>query len=651
MPAMMLPLGDLLKIVRDLLFEGGIGTSLRWLLKGSPLFLRVTALTFFALSLVLGSIVLLDVTQTNRIMMDALSAPVEANPHPSNAIVALLLASVLTPSGQDDNAADTKHPRTSPQPSIPFRAELTKIENTLVKDTGSKTLLQLEIINAGKDKSPPLSEAIVSDRQTGFLFIPGTHLPSVATDNVTSFLQSDKNNPSVAKDIALAQNTASVLCGELTSNYGKQEAGVAFEGEVPNINKYYQQAYLIFRSGVARLCESSVDTNWEEQRHYYENKFSPDTDLHDRPYFEPTVRTKYSNYFYQTNPYIDLGGNSLVRTFCHYIPVQLLNGIKKSYRTDAVICFDFKLDTELAPAIRSQISRFGGTATLLKCEAEDCIIDKDGPPASQLFSSRAMGWLYPAAELSATDLADISLLYKESKKQQSTFFGDIKTLAGRKSGILRFTVPNGGNKLLAIKLDLNSYQAWRTLWLSLAAGSIAVTGLLIVLILADYGLKFKEQERAFTAVDTIMSDVPAPYARLDEEGKFLKVNDAFAKLMGYDTAAEATSELSKYKYEQFLFDEASKDLYKAIKKERRDGKPYRSYSVQLWTGRTPGRLPVKWLKVHGSDVPTPHTSRRKPGQSFGILLETDPPKMLIVMDSKEGRELINKTIREIKEAS
>jgi PAS domain S-box-containing protein len=174
------------------------------------------------------------------------------------------------------------------------------------------------------------------------------------------------------------------------------------------------------------------------------------------------------------------------------------------------------------------------------------------------------------------------------------------------------------------------------LWLSLAAACLAITGILALLILADYGLKLREQERAFAVVDSIMSDVPAPYARLDEDGKFLRVNDAFALLMGYQSAARGSAELKQYKYEDFLYDEASKEIFHTIKQERREGKPYRSYSIQVWTGGKPGVGQVKWLKVHGGDVPTPHTARKKPGQSFGILLPIDAPRPVAVLEQRSS---------------
>jgi PAS domain-containing protein len=204
------------------------------------------------------------------------------------------------------------------------------------------------------------------------------------------------------------------------------------------------------------------------------------------------------------------------------------------------------------------------------------------------------------------------------------------------------TVPNQINQFVAVKLDLASYQWWRLFWLSLEAMSLAATVLMVIFIFADYGLKLKEQERAFAAVDTIMSDVPAPYARVDVDGKFIKINDAFGRLMGYGSANEAFAALRTLTYEDFLVDEASEAEYQKIKEERRDGMPYRSYLVQLWVGGGPGKGPTTWVRVHGGDVPTPHAARNKPGQSFGILLKTDPPKPKAVKDDKLDEEIVDR---------
>jgi PAS domain-containing protein len=500
----------------------------------------------------------------------------------------------------------------------------------------------LEFLGSQTRTSNHLSHGILSDSGNGFLFVPGVTLPSAGDNDITAFIQTEKFNPSILEDIQFSQAAASALCGTLTGKYADRDAGAVFtpETQPTEIDGRYRQSYLIFRSGISRLCESSIGSGFKSQRAYYENKFTSNTLLQTRPYFEPTVDNV--DFFHSTQPYIDLGGNGVVQTFCHYIPAKrTYPGKGHVYKTDAVVCFDFALKIDIRKAIASQISSFGGAVAEYECANGVCRISNRAEGDAG-FDGRFMRVFFPAAEFSSEEEDEISRRYQNSQKhgQESAFFGDITVLnAAAKAGLVEFLLPRGNTQVVAVKFDLNSYEQMRTLWLSLAAACVAITFILAVLILADYGFKFKEQERAFSVVDSVMSDVPAPYARLDEDGKFLKVNDYFAKLMGYASADEGTVQLRDYKYEDFLADDASKEEFKRVKQERREGKPYRSYVIQLWTGRTPGRPPVRWIKVHGGDVPTPHTSRKKPGQSFGILLPTDAPKPIVVMDPRVSGDL------------
>jgi PAS domain-containing protein len=625
---------QILLFLKDLFFKEGLRDSLRWLLSGSPLVLRLTTLGFLIVSVILSGIVFSDISETNRVMFQALSSPVESMPHPNSAIEALLLASVLPKRGQSDSAGRQTQ-GTKPKATTEFSDDLRSLQTALVPTDkpGDKP----ELMNAETGKLPELSDAILSDRHEGFLFVPGAILPALTDYDVDKVLD-DKNNVSVAEDIAASQVAAPIVCGTMRERYkGYDNSPTIFTkgADSDAITPRYVQSYLIFRSGVTRLCETSVETGWKEQRAYYANKFTPRTLLQTRFYFEPSVQDKQ---LFSTGPYIDLGGNGVVETFCHYVPVgeKNQNGATVQ-RTDAVLCFDFSLAINLRAEIQSEVSRFGGTATDFVCKDNSCMRDPTQPVAPWPFAARAMSFFFPPSQLDTSDETEISDRFAAAKNHadEAVFFGDVTTLdGGVNPGIVKFTVPMGGTQILAIKIDVNGYQNWRIISLASTAACIAVTMILALLILADYGLKFREQERAFAAVDSIMSDVPSPYARLDEDGKFLKVNDAFAQLLGYRSAAEGTAELRRYKYEEFLYDDVSKEEFRAIKLERREGKPYRSYTVQFWTGGRPGVPPVRWLKVHGGDVPAPHTARKKPGQSFGILIPVEAPKPIAVIDQR-----------------
>lgn len=634
--------------IKKLLFREGMREAIIWLFRGSPLTLRVATLGFLVLSLLLGIVVWSNVVKTDEIVRRALSSPIESTLHPSSALEALLLASIL-PEPDEAPLAVPSGPQYVVTDS--FKGELKSMEEIL---TGSAESSQpsaqedpfvAESISPANGTQADLSQLVLSDRRSGFLFIPGAIFPSNSGSDVTGVLVANRENYSIFQDIKLSKKVSGLLCGDLTKGYGvfdkDRPVSVFGPGTTPAaIANKYAQAYLIFRSGVTRLCESSKRTEWQEQRMYYANKFTTNTLLQRRPYFEPTVRNAGSTFFYATEPYIDLGGNGAVKTFCHYLPVSKKDqATRNTYKTDTVICFDFPLSTDLQKEIRSQLSWFGGIATEFSCENAQCtsVAGESGLPHA--FSSMFLRVFFPATEFTSREINDINTLYQGSRSfsGESAFFGDVTNLnVDKKPGIIEFILPLGGTHVLAVKVDIRSFEWWRTLWISLTAVSVALTFILAVLILADYGLKFKEQERAFAAVDTVMSDVPSPYARLDEDGKFLKVNDAFANLQGYRSAAEATPELKKYEYMDFLYDQASKDEYLAVRKERLEKKTYRSYLVQLWTGGQPGKGLPKWIRVHGWNVPTPHTPRNKLGESFGILIPTTGPGTLTVLDSKSS---------------
>jgi PAS domain-containing protein len=384
-----------------------------------------------------------------------------------------------------------------------------------------------------------------------------------------------------------------------------------------------------------RVCETKQNspTDWVSQRGYYIDKFSPDTRLEQKPYFQQTLNS--SNGYYLTGPYIDLGGNGVIRTYCKHLQTKTHNPKDKDTSRDepedAVLCLDFPLTTPIGDSVASAVARFGGAAARAQCDGLNCTV-RDGPVGEPSFAEKFKALFYPSAKVNYDDSRDLSgrLAAAANQHQQANLTGQVTMLPSpSKPGLIRLAVPTEPGQILLVKIDLAAYQWWRSFWLSLAAGSAATTVLLFLLMFADYGLKVKEQERAFNAVDTIMSDVPAPYARVGEDGRFIKCNTAFANLLGYDSVEHAMPQLRNHLYEDYL-DREGKEIYNAVKEERREGKEYRSYLVKLYTGGGPGLGPLVSVRVHGGDVPTPLLARKQPGQSFGIILRTEEPKPVAV---------------------
>jgi PAS domain-containing protein len=637
------------EFLKSLIPEGGPSAIREWLFKGSPFVLRLFAIFFLLLGVLFGFVVWQDISATNEVVMRALRSPLEATPHPDTAIEAVLLASVLKTSTTvgGENSDLSAISQETPTISDEFKKDLDKIQiqlDSLVTSASSTTPQQTPPPPPPKEitldvlpgTGEGLTEKIVTDEKPGFLFIPGRLVPDgPVPDQRSQISLKQEASPSLFSDIVLSQKLSKTLCGDLSSKYSSEVSQnvPVFAKNPSNVIGQFKQAYIIFASGVGRLCETKqVPPEWTQQRDYYSDKLPSSTFLPERPYFGETVRNKAGSAEYWNSPYIDLGGNGVIQTFCRYLHAGA---------QDVVLCFDFPLSEGLETAVRTQVARFGGSVTKFLCNNKVCSLQQGEPALSTWLASI----LHPANRLTEEEIHQINEKFRLASRNQ--FFGKVSVLNNRlKTDVDVLLVPTGeNNEILAIKLDLASYQWWRSFWLLLAVGSWAGFLLAATLIFVDYALKFREQERAFNAVDTVMSDVPAPYARVDNDGKFVKVNDAFGKLVGFSTAAEALPELRNYRYEEFLADDDSTREYAAIKQERLDGMPYRSYLVRLWTGRRPGIGPVVYVKVHGGDVPTPHAARDKPGQSFGILLRTEAPRPIAVMGAHDQADI------EITEAS
>ena len=368
----------------------------------------------------------------------------------------------------------------------------------------------------------------------------------------------------------------------------------------------------------------------------YTPQFSATTLLEDQKYFANTVKdtnikgsyvdsqVPLTQFLHPTQLYVDRGGNGIVETFCRYFPLAADASDVSLKPTDAILCLDFPIKDSVTDLIQARIVRLGGTTVPVSCdETKGCSRDSSQPVRTTT-AVRVMSWLFPSPDIAAADVNKLTQEFSStSKGDRQEMTGQIKVrYPDLPSGdpALFFTIPLGGARLLAGKLDLVAYQQWSSLYNAIFAVAVVVTLVLIMMMFASYGATLQEQARAFHAVDIVMGDVPAPYARVGEDGRFARVNHSFARELGYKTATEALVHLKDKLYEDYLADEESKGTYARIKRDRREGGRYRSYRVNLWCGRIPGEEPIKGFEVHGWNVPSPVTSRNHPGASFGILL-------------------------------
>ena len=657
----------------------GLRPTLWWLFRGSPLYLRLLALILVVVSFCLGSIVWLNLSDTNNILVSALVSPWENAQHAHTGIASFLLSSIVEEQPGPDSPIVTSN----------FLDLVGTIETRLAKSTIPKAGLPpvtVEVIKSPSNGNNAGTQLFLSDKSNGFLFVPGiilthpqileTKLDQGGSDEPTVSLTQDEE-PRLFDDIAISQAVSSQVCGDLQrlNETSTVETTIFVRDHPPNfLTSHFSQAYLIFGSGVTRLCEGS-DPGWDKQRKYYKEQFTASTLLEDRPYFAetladgniarvletPSAPKNFSEVFHRTEPYIDLGGNGVVETFCRRMPIKVMLDEDKSskkptgskalseisrarypYTSDAIFCLDFRLKNNIQNTLLTKIRRFGGFSGEFTCdESRGCVPDPQQSSVNNVpMKYRVLALFFPPLDFDGDDTQNLSNKFKSlaAKNEQSQMTGRISVgYSGTTAGPVIFTVPLGSSRILAGKLDLHRYQELSSWWGSLFAIFAAAAVIMLVVILADYGLKFREQERAFEAVDTVMRDVPTPYARLDTDGKFLKVNDALAKQLGFTSAQAAMPVLRNQAYQDFIIDDDVK-VYTDIRAERKNGKPYRSYTIRMWAGGEPGKPPITRFEVHGWDIPTPRISKNKLGQSFGILLPAGTPKVVSIGEVQEAEK-------------
>ena len=126
-----------------------------------------------------------------------------------------------------------------------------------------------------------------------------------------------------------------------------------------------------------------------------------------------------------------------------------------------------------------------------------------------------------------------------------------------------------------------------------------------------------EQRKAFDAVAQVMFAVPVPYCRGDiSSGLLIDFNEAFARLLGYNSLVEAKKELSNKTFMDLIATDEGRQKYSAIREARKRDNPVGDYSLSLRKVSDD----VVWVRVYGAVVPTPEGPGGQFQQTFGILV-------------------------------
>lgn len=473
---------------------------------------------------------------------------------------------------------------------------------------------------------------ITNEGGEGFLFIPAMLIGisnSLVVSDEQIISEAMRDDSVLKKNILVSQNIAPHLKGLLDIEVLGLKQSVIQSEPV--------QSYYLTAAGVIRLNEAGV----ADQRKHYLRQFGPTTFFPDRPYFWKTVNEqapgdtrktsigtiapetsgsyKVDEIFMRTQPYIDLGGNGVV--------VTLSRGIKEEGVVKSGLFLDFSLGSKAKDLIKEKIERLGGFAEetywrVTTTEHQDRSVTHN---VERITDSTTVPLPDGQENLLKTRIEN-----HVNDGTSSEIFGTLVVLDDSVPGQVVFTIPVGPSTtqgppsqsnpsfgLLYCKLDLDGFQ-WRV---SVKAAIIAVSFMLfvssIILLVVDYVRRLQEQEKAFQSVGRVMSKAPVAYCRLDERDKFIEMNQAFAKLLGYTSLSMAQESLiNKRTFESLLVDSKSRKQYNEIREKRRNRRETDPYSVQIR-----GEGDVIEVEVHGASVPMPKSHPKAIPQTFGILVE------------------------------
>jgi hypothetical protein len=441
------------------------------------------------------------------------------------------------------------------------------------------------------------------DSKHGFLFVPTIMLPLPRDEGISDeeIKRVAQNDPEIHASAAVAQ----AIC--------EFQYVPAFDSRAgsPDLSVKPVQAYLITRKGLIRICQSNV----RQELTYYRQQFPSFTYFPSRSaYFWKTINSDSPadqagipvQQFFQnvTKPYVDLGGNGIVVTMSRRVTAPGL--------TASGIFLDFSVAPIASKSIVEKIQHLSGSAHRVICTNEE------------------PRWIC-TDEVTGIEDQSLSSEVQNDAENTSEFFGKIQVIKNH-SGVVKFTIPigppiselkNKAGKISSIErhvvMSCVINLAWLR-WSNFLKAIMAGGGLLLFLffvgaLIADVGMKLKEQEKAFQMVGQLMAKAPIAYTRLDENHDIIDMNEAFARLLGFQTVEQCRNAIKGFK--ELLADEQSRTTYEEFEKIR----PPRGYELHL---RKPGQEEPISVQVFGADVPMPPATLGASRPTFGIIIPTIP---------------------------
>jgi PAS domain-containing protein len=462
------------------------------------------------------------------------------------------------------------------------------------------------------DSSPSWKKAVTNsdkEMETNFLMVPAISLRRV---NPVYDPKTKTNRVTLAYESLNNENLKDVL---------KYNPEVVFDLQVPlAIEQHFKtldqipiqslfpvQTYFISESGVIFLQASSG----KAKPMSYSQKFPRYTLFMDRTYFwgaiDPKAEPKSENgpFDYKTGPYIDLGGNGLVKTYSK--KVELPNN------RVGVICVDVKLPTASAKEIEKRLSVLGANI-----DEFSWITSPGGLGARE--SNVHDGFEWVEAQLTAQS-------EEQSRLLGAVAFESDYDYALQKRDKIRFTVPVGSEptpegrtrtKLLLVTFDFNRIR--RGILVD-SFGFLLGIGLLVLVTwnaLYDYNKLKREMNKVLENMSQVMYEAATPFAWLNEKNQFHKVNLSFLEAVGCKNDKELKQHAPTFRD---LVTGETQPVYEEILSQSARGERTGRYEIDII--KKNGE--VMHMLVHGERIPYPTFWRRGLPHRFGVFLPW-PPK-------------------------
>jgi PAS domain S-box-containing protein len=586
----------LFQILSRIMEDGGWAGLLSWLFRRGPKGLRVASVVFLAISIAASFWWWWGTKDVQYLFAQTLSTPLEATAQSYKGLEAFALA------GLDESVKESfKDVKVTPG----FAQLSQQFDNAL--SMGAKAMPPLRVMPAAglSLAQTYISDSLASDGEHGFLFVPAMILrvsPTTARPTEEQIKLAAARDPELSVEIRASAAVAATICDfEKTPIFSDVPALFHDARDVTPV-----QSYFLTSIGLMRVCEHNINN----QELYYTRQFLPNTFFPDRPYFLATINQfpvptpaqsgPLAQSLWITKPYIDLGGNGVVVTMCRRT--------KAPWPTESALFLDVSLGTAAAEFITTKVEKFGGRATPITCALSPNISCGGELSLGERDSlNNEISTISPQSEI----FGKIHVFKYSHLPQQIIFTIPLSRDLAR---------PGTQYVLLYCTIDLQKLRFWNAAKASVAGGSFLLFLFLVGAVIADFGLQLRGQDRAFTTLGKVMGQAPVAYCRLDDQDRFLDMNEAFVKMLGYQSEEQLKKESKKFA--DLLADDESRLKYEQIQKlrvgeESEFAKP-ESYRLLM---RKAGHSETKSVFVYGGSVPAPKSGRHKMPQTFGILME------------------------------